>query len=61
MLQAVRHDLEWDSRLVEVHVQKVRFKDIGRAGKAELVYHKPSGRYYDPQDAPHEPPLYGLK
>jgi len=35
------------SRVVEIHVQKVRFKDVGRVGKAERIYYKPSGRYYD--------------
>jgi twinkle protein len=37
-----------NNRVVEVHIQKVRFSDIGRAGEAaELIYHLPTGKYFD--------------
>lgn len=38
-----------DQAPVEVHVQKVRFKNIGRIGVAELRYDKPTGQYWDYQ------------
>ena len=37
---------------VEVHVQKVRFKHIGRIGLATLLYDRVTGRYFEP---PFEP------
>jgi twinkle protein len=33
--------------LVELHVQKVRFKHIGHVGRVEMVYDRISGRYTD--------------
>jgi twinkle protein len=36
------------NREVEVHVQKVRFKEIGRVGVAVLEYDPLTGRYRDP-------------
>ena len=38
-----------DQSSVEIYVQKVRFKHIGRLGVAELKYDRASGRYSDPQ------------
>lgn len=35
------------SQEVEVHVQKVRFRHIGHAGLATLLYDRVSGRYHD--------------
>lgn len=58
---SVWRDFAPANRVVEVHVQKIRFKDIGRAGQmAELFYDGPSGRYYDESDAPGEV-VYGLQ
>ena len=52
---AVWRDFEPSNRMVEVHVQKIRFKDVGRAGhKADLVYYSPTGQYFDNEDAPQE-------
>jgi hypothetical protein len=34
---------------IEVHVQKVRFKHIGRIGMVELVYDRVTGRYSEPE------------
>ncbi|MGH6635104.1 MAG: toprim domain-containing protein [Gammaproteobacteria bacterium] len=52
---AVWRDLEDDdNRVVQIHVQKVRFKDVGRVGMVELIYDRPSGRYFDLKDAPRE-------
>jgi len=36
-----------DDKPIDVHVQKVRFKEIGKVGKAELWYDKPTGRYME--------------
>ena len=33
---------------VEVHVQKVRFKHVGRPGVVELLYDRVTGRYFQP-------------
>lgn len=43
-----------DSRVVQIHVQKIRFKDVGQIGMAELVYHRPTGRYFDVGNGPRE-------
>ncbi|HZA27990.1 MAG TPA: DnaB-like helicase C-terminal domain-containing protein, partial [Gammaproteobacteria bacterium] len=44
-----------NNRVVEVHVQKIRFSDIGRAGEAaELIHHLPTGKYFDVKEAPQE-------
>lgn len=37
-----------DSPLVQVHVQKIRFKHIGRPGVIELAYDRVTGRYNEP-------------
>jgi twinkle protein len=39
-----RH-LEDDNSPVEIHIQKIRFKEIGKMGKIELRYDKITGRY----------------
>jgi twinkle protein len=36
---------------VEIHVQKVRFKHIGRVGLVTLRYDRVTGRYTDPSAA----------
>jgi twinkle protein len=33
---------------VQIHVQKIRFKNIGKPGVAELNYDRVTGNYYDP-------------
>lgn len=35
------------TRAVEIHVQKIRFRQVGKIGMAELLYDKPTGSYYD--------------
>jgi twinkle protein len=40
-------DVLEESQMVEVHVQKVRFKHIGKPGMVELRYDKVTGRYHD--------------
>lgn len=56
---AVWRDMSPDNRIVEIHVQKIRFKDVGQAGhKAELVFHRPANRFYDVDNAPREV-IYG--
>ena len=45
---AVWRDLsELESREVQVHVQKIRFKEVGQIGMVELVYDYLTGRYFD--------------
>ena len=36
----------------EVHVQKIRFREVGRIGKADLWYDRISGRFTDPNHRP---------
>jgi twinkle protein len=45
--------------VVQLHVQKVRFRQIGRIGMAELSYNRVTQTYHRPQDAVKEiPPQY---
>jgi twinkle protein len=44
---AVWRKLDDESRAVEIHIQKVRFREIGKVGMAELRYNISSGRYID--------------
>lgn len=47
------------SQIVEVHVQKIRFRQIGRLGKAELAWNHVIGTYHEPTNAAAEiPPTY---
>lgn len=39
--------LQPDSRNVQIHVQKIRFKEIGKLGVATLTYEYQTGRYLD--------------
>ncbi len=45
-------DLEDENRAVEFHVQKIRFREIGKVGIADLNYQVSSGRYRDAQYDP---------
>ncbi|MBF0589279.1 MAG: AAA family ATPase [Magnetococcales bacterium] len=38
---------DYNSHLVEIHVQKVRFKDVGQPGLGVLAYERATGRYVD--------------
>lgn len=38
------------NQVVQVHVQKVRFREVGSVGTAELVYERATGRYFDMSD-----------
>jgi len=40
-------DLEDESKAVQFHVQKVRFREIGKVGRSNLTYNVSSGRYKD--------------
>jgi len=42
-------DLLSDRREVDIHVQKVRFHQIGRRGKVTLLYDAPTASYREPQ------------
>lgn len=43
----VWRDFHNPEAVVEIHVQKVRFRQIGKIGKADLHYHKATGTYTD--------------
>lgn len=43
----VHRDQVDKSQLVEIHVQKVRFKNCGRVGLADLYYDRVTGRYHE--------------
>lgn len=45
----VHRDLLNDPHIVEVHIQKIRFKNIGKPGIATLEYDVPTGTYCDSQ------------
>lgn len=46
-ITVLRH-MDDPTKPVEVHVQKVRFKHIGRIGMVELAYDRVTGRYSEP-------------
>lgn len=41
----VWRDLLDEERAVEIHIQKIRFREVGKVGKAELHYDVTTGRY----------------
>lgn len=45
-----------ENRAVQVYVQKIRFKQIGQLGVAELIYNRHWGTYHDPRKAHAEIP-----
>lgn len=47
----VHRDQVDGSNAVEVHVQKIRFKHLGRVGLADLTYDRVTGRYADASTA----------
>ena len=36
-----------DSPIVEIHIKKIRFREVGRIGVVKLRYDIPTGGYYD--------------
>jgi len=46
------------SQDVDIHVQKVRFKNIGRIGLCTLSYDRVTGRYHEPLGAPKVVPVH---
>lgn len=42
-------DVESNSTHVEVHIQKVRFREIGRPGAIALLYDRTTGRFHEPR------------
>lgn len=44
---SIFRDYAREDGMIEVHVQKIRFKHIGRIGRIEMRYDKPTGRYFD--------------
>jgi twinkle protein len=49
---SIWRDVRADDGNVEVHVQKVRFRDVGKPGVAKLRYHLSTGRFSDPAGNP---------
>ena len=47
---SIWRDFRADTPIVEVHIQKIRFKQIGRQGMAQLEYDRVTGRYSDLSD-----------
>ena len=47
----VWRDMESQSQDVDIYIQKVRFKHIGRQGLVTLTYDRVTGRYYDKWDS----------
>lgn len=45
---AVVRDFEEESRAVDIYVQKIRFKHVGRIGRATLEYDRVTGTYHQP-------------
>lgn len=43
----VHRDLMDEQKEVSIHVQKVRFQEIGKPGKASLRFDSPTGRFFD--------------
>jgi twinkle protein len=48
---AIWRDVANNPELVEIHIQKVRFKTTGKPGKATLRYNSEMSRYEHPRDA----------
>jgi twinkle protein len=44
-------DMFSETAIVEIHIQKIRFRQIGRQGMAELSYSGVIGCYYEPSEA----------
>lgn len=44
----VHRDKENKSQDVDIHIQKVRFKHVGKIGLATLQYDRTTGKYYEP-------------
>lgn len=49
---AIWRDLSNDSAPVELHVQKIKFKIVGKLGKVNLRYDRITGRYHDGKPLP---------
>jgi len=45
----VHRDQLEDSREVEIHLQKIRFKNVGHIGMVKLRYDRVTGRYFEPK------------
>ena len=46
----VSRDIEQQTQDLDIYVQKVRFKHIGRQGLVTLAYDRVTGRYHDKWD-----------
>lgn len=44
---AVWRDVSEEDKVVQIHIQKVRFREIGKVGMAELIYNPATGKYKD--------------
>jgi twinkle protein len=41
-------NVELNNNRVEVHIQKIRFREIGKPGMVELIYEPSCGRFHEP-------------
>jgi twinkle protein len=55
----VWRDLHNDEAPVELHIQKIKFKIVGKLGKVDLRYDRVTGRYFDAYPTP--APMYDRK
>lgn len=55
----VWRDLSNDNAPVELHIQKIKFKIVGKIGKIDLRYDRATGRYHDSR--PTQAPMYDRK
>jgi twinkle protein len=46
-------NVEVDDNRVEVHIQKIRFREIGKPGMVELIYEPSCGRFHEPREVVH--------
>lgn len=44
----VWRDVQDERSLTQIHVQKIRFREVGRVGICELAYDRPTGQFLDP-------------
>ncbi len=56
---AIWRNLADDSQPVEVHIQKIKFKIVGKLGKVNFNYDRVTGRYHDA--SPAAAPIYDRK
>lgn len=46
-----RHSNELENNAVNVHVDKIKFEEIGNTGRVKLYFDKPTGRYFNDKES----------